>query len=308
MERRGGRWRESGLALVLVLWVLVLMTIMAGSFSLTLHRESELTSGVRGNAKARALAEGGVHYAMLMLAERDPARRWKSDGTPYMVELGQGRLLIRIEDESGKLDLNAASEAALRELFLQTLGDPELAQRLTDAILDWRDVDELKRLHGAERPEYEVAGRPAPGNREFLVLEELLGVLGMTPSIYARIEPLITIYTRTAGVNLGKAGSAMLRVLFKGDEGAVTDFLAQRGAAPGSTAPALRVGQVPGPIPLSNSRVDNVYAVRVEAVTVEGDRAGIRAVLNRQQRPQGLPFSVLQWRIATFSDLEAGYY
>jgi general secretion pathway protein K len=306
MERSGEWRRERGLALVLVLWVLVLMTIMAGSFSLTLHRESELASGVRGNAEARALAEGGVHYAMLMLSERDPSRRWKSDGTPYPVELGQGRLLIRIEDESGKLDLNGASEAALRELFLQTLRDPELAQRLADAILDWRDADDLKRLHGAEQPEYEAVGLPAPGNREFLVLDELLGVLGMTPSIYARIEPLITIYTRADGVNLSKASPAMLRILFRGDEGAVADFLAQRSTA--TSPPALRVGQAPGPIPLSNSRSDNVYSVHVEAVTVEGDRAGIRAVLNRQQRQQGLPFSVLQWKIASFSDLEAGYY
>ncbi|HWP00144.1 MAG TPA: type II secretion system protein GspK [Methylococcus sp.] len=305
MERSGER-RERGLALVLVLWVLVLMTIMAGSFSLTLRRESELASGVRGNARARALAEGGVHYAMLMLAERDSARRWKSDGTPYTVELGQARLFIRIEDESGKLDLNAASEAALRELFLQVLGDPELAQRLADAILDWRDADDLRRLHGAERVEYQAAGRPGPGNREFLVPDELLGVFGMTPAIYGRIEPLITIYTHADGVNLSKAGPAMLRILFRGDEGAVADFLARRDTVTGP--PALRAGQAPGPIPLSSSRSDNVYSVRVETVTVEGDRAGIRAVLNRQQRPQSLPFSVLQWKIASFSDLEAGYY
>lgn len=303
---RSGKWRERGLALVLVLWVLVLMTIMAGSFSLTLRRESELVSGVQGSARARALAEGGVHYAMLMLAERDPARRWKSDGTPYTVELGPARLFIRIEDESGKLDLNTASEAALRELFLQALGDPELAQRLADAILDWRDGDDLRRLHGAERTEYQAAGWPGPGNREFLVADELLGVFGMTPAIYGRIEPLITIYTHADGVNLSKAGPTMLRILFRGSEDAVADFLTRRDAATGP--PVLRAGQALGPIPLSSGRSDNVYSVRVEAITAEGDRAGIHAVLNRQQGSQGLPFSVLQWKIMNFYDLEASPY
>ncbi|RQW77943.1 MAG: general secretion pathway protein GspK, partial [Methylococcus sp.] len=59
--------RERGVALVMVLWVISLMTIMAGSFALSTQREAGILSHAHERAKAVALADGGVNYAMLML-------------------------------------------------------------------------------------------------------------------------------------------------------------------------------------------------------------------------------------------------
>lgn len=297
---------QKGLALVLVLWMLTLMTIMAGSFSLTLHRESELVSSLRGTAQARALAEGGIYYAMPMLVERDPTKRWKTDGTPYPVSLGTGRLTIRVLDEEGKLDMNTASDAALRELFLQVTGDEGLAQRLSDAIVDWRDPDDLKRPSGAERSEYEAMGKTGPRNRPFQVADELMEVLGLTRVVYQRIEPLITVYTGRDGINPVKAGPEMLRIVFKGDEAAVAEYIAQRSVAIGNAPPPIPANRANSPIKLTTGG-DTAYGVWVEAVLPDGDRAAVEAVLKRQQNAQHLPFSILNWKIPRLHEPSGGF-
>lgn len=297
---------QKGMALVLVLWMLTLMTIMAGSFSLTLHRESELVSGIRGTAQARALAEGGIYYAMPMLVEREPAKRWKTDGTPYPVSLGTGRLMIRVLDEEGKLDMNTASDAALRELFLQVTGDEGLAQRLSDAIVDWRDPDDLKRPSGAERSEYEAMGKTGPRNRPFQVADELMEVLGFAPAVYQRIEPLITVYTGRDGINPAKAGPEMLRIVFKGDEAAVAEYIAQRSVAIGNAPPPIPANRANSPIKLTTGG-DTAYGISVEAVLPDGDRAAVEAVLKRQQNAQHLPFSILNWKIPRLHEPSGGF-
>jgi general secretion pathway protein K len=297
---------QEGMALVLVLWMLTLMTIMAGSFSLTLRRESELVGGIRGTAQARALAEGGIYYAMPMLVERDPAKRWKTDGTPYPITLSTGRLTIRVLDEEGKLDMNMASDAALRELFLQVTGDEGLAQRLSDAIVDWRDPDDIKRPDGAERSEYEAMGKTGPRNRPFQVPDELMEVLGLTPAVYQRIEPLITVYTGRDGINPAKAGPEMLRIVFKGDEAAVAEYIAQRSVAIGNALPPIPANRANSPIKLTTGG-DTAYGISVEAVLADGDRAAVEAVLKRQQNAQHLPFSILNWKIPRLHEPSGGF-
>jgi general secretion pathway protein K len=58
---------NKGLALIVVLWVITLLTIMASSFALTIQRESAIISGIKEKAEAQALAEAGINYAVVML-------------------------------------------------------------------------------------------------------------------------------------------------------------------------------------------------------------------------------------------------
>jgi hypothetical protein len=56
-----------GLALVTVLWVLVLLSLMAASFTATTRTEVNLTRNLVENAQAEALAEAGLARALLAL-------------------------------------------------------------------------------------------------------------------------------------------------------------------------------------------------------------------------------------------------
>ncbi len=51
---------QRGLALVVVLWVLVLLSLIAASFTLTTRTEVNVTRNLIDNAKAEALADAGV--------------------------------------------------------------------------------------------------------------------------------------------------------------------------------------------------------------------------------------------------------
>jgi general secretion pathway protein K len=118
-------------------------------------------------------------------------------------------------DESARIDLNSASEALLKGL-LQNVGglDAETAQRTLDAIIDWRDADELKHPNGAEAPDYQAAGsKYVPTNSPFESVGELQRVLGVTPELMARVAGTLTVYSRQQGINPVTAPRTVLLAL-----------------------------------------------------------------------------------------------
>jgi general secretion pathway protein K len=84
-----------GLALVTVLWVLVLLSLMAASFTAATRTEINLTRNLIENAQAESLAEAGLARAILgLLADR------------YNIEFGDEgeRLVIEPPDVGGALE------------------------------------------------------------------------------------------------------------------------------------------------------------------------------------------------------------
>lgn len=292
-ERNAGRFRQQGLVLVAVLWAVTLLTIMAASFSLTMQRETGLLKNAQARAQGLALADAGVHYAMLMLRLPDVRKRWRSDGRLYEIGLPGGRVRLRIFDEAGKIDINASQESTLIGILTKLVGNADKAMALSDAILDWRDGDDLKRLHGAEAKDYQAEGRGyAPQNKNFQALEELQMVLGMTPALYRKLEPLLTIYTAQDGINPLKASREALMALPGLDEKTVTDFLLRRRESPTNNPPPLPIP--PGGIRVT-STADAAYTVFAEARLPEGQSAGLKAVIKRQGR-RNAPFAIMSWK------------
>ena len=141
---------QQGVALVLVLWVLVLLTVMSASFSLTMRRESELIRNAKDRAEATAIADAGIQYAMVMLDQPLLEKRWRGDGTVYEIVFDGVRVRVQLYEEVGKFDINHASDTDLLQL-IESLNIPyDNAAKLVDVILDWRDGDVFKRPNGAE--------------------------------------------------------------------------------------------------------------------------------------------------------------
>ncbi|MCX7109297.1 MAG: type II secretion system protein GspK [Proteobacteria bacterium] len=291
------RSRQTGMAMVVVLWMVSLLTIMAGSFSLSTQRNTGLVNNAKERARGLALADAGVHYALIMLSQPDPIKRWRSDGTSYKVALPGGVVGVTLFDESGKIDINSASEQTLRTVLGKLMGGDEMAAlSLLDKIIDWRDSDNLKRVNGAEEKDYQTEGKAyVPQNKNFQVLEELQMVLGMTPALYKKLEPLLTIYSGQDGINPQKASGEALRLLFGMDEKAVADFLNLRRTSPPNTpAPPLNVP--PGGVRAIGGG-DSTYTIFAQSRTEEGSGAGLKVVARRQfSRSNGAPFAFLSWK------------
>ena len=84
-------------------------------------------------------------------------------------------------------------------------------------MLDWRtpvsDAD-VHRLHGTTDDEYDAAGRAyRPRHGPFQSVDELNLVLGMTPALYARLKPALTVYSRSEQADLSVAPPEVVHAL-----------------------------------------------------------------------------------------------
>ena len=79
-EGQGGA--DRGVALVVVIWTLALLSVIALSFTHGTRNQAVLARNVIENAQARALADAGVYRAAAALLSRRAADRWRADQTP----------------------------------------------------------------------------------------------------------------------------------------------------------------------------------------------------------------------------------
>lgn len=198
------RWsdgrNQSGVALLSVLWVLVLLSLIALNISTTSRLELKLAANLVEAARVRQTTDAGINWALWSIQQPNTAN-WLADGSQRTLELDDIAVRVAITDEHGKIDLNQGHPTLLQGMFLAVGVDQDEAVALADAIQDWRDTDQLRRLYGAESEEYLAAGLPEPGNRPFEQLEELLNVLGMTPELYALVKPALTLHSQRPTIN-----------------------------------------------------------------------------------------------------------
>lgn len=210
---RGAR-DEAGFALVSALWILVLLSVIAASAIATSRTDRFVVRASVRDAELRQIAAAGVALGIAAIAARNPNDPWPLDGTPRTVSYAGYLLDVALQDEFGKVDLNAASEELLKAVIAASgVSDPE-AERIADAIADWRDGDDARRLHGAEKEQYVEAGLPyAPRNGAFESVAELGQVLGVSRALVERVAPLLTVYSRRSAVDPTAAPAPLRRVL-----------------------------------------------------------------------------------------------
>lgn len=193
--------KSRGIALVGVLWLLVLLTAVVVALTTTVRGEVRAVANTLQMTRAAYAAQGGVELGILNLLAPQAQRR-PTDGSVFEMQFDGMELRIATLDEAGKIDLNFAEFPLLSNLLVQSGADPERAAHIADAILDWRDTDELQRVNGAEQSDYRMAGRDyAIANDSFYSVDELQLVLGMDSELYAKIRPALTVHSGLSGVN-----------------------------------------------------------------------------------------------------------
>lgn len=282
---------QKGLALIVVLWVVTLLTIMASSFSLTIQREAAITSGAKEKAQAAALAEAGISYAILMLLTTNEELHWEASGSLHEIEYAGKRIRILVADESGKLNINLATKEQLQQIMSALGLEEDASDSLSDAILDWRDKNELHRLNGAEKQQYAEADlKYEPRNDDFKSIEELQMVIGMTADIYKQLEGMISIYTTNEDINPTTATREVLLTLPDVSVEMVDDYLQQR-------VESERNGQAieqPAWYGGSNDKSD-IYMIIAEAMIAENMTEKIMAIIKKSRAKNGLPFEIVKW-------------
>lgn len=206
MKRPVASTRQHGVAFIIVVWLLALLTILLGAFALISRTEGMQARHMYDATVARYAAEAGINQAAYFLSVPDQELRWIPDGREYQVVFDEFDIRVKVTDESGLIDLNAADIGTLTELFAGIGVEQDQADALAAAIQDWRDADDLVSPNGAEDAEYAAAGYSwGPRNAPFDLVSELLQVLGMTPEIYRQVERSLTVYAGQSRPNLAFA-------------------------------------------------------------------------------------------------------
>jgi general secretion pathway protein K len=297
---RGAGAGQRGIALVLVLWGLVLIAIIAAGVASTTRTEATLARNGADNARARAMAEAGVQRAVLALLDTRAEYSWSADGTPYTFTLdeGDGEVAITIFDERGKVDLNAGSNELLRAVFVGVGVDDDTADSLVDAVVDFRDKDDLRRLNGAEDRDYRAAGlgheaKDAP----FEAVDELRQVLGMTRAHYRRLAPMLTVHSGRDGIDPLRAPRALLLALPGVDAERIAELMAERVAGDASTDAAILQAIPPTPgIRLNTSRGRPSVATVRAVARLPGGATYVREAVIRLTGKVASPYRILAWR------------
>jgi general secretion pathway protein K len=261
----------------MVLWLLVLLTVIAASHARNVRVETRLAHNQMAQATARALAEAGVNHAILELLVRGDMPRRPLDGSVNRIEIDGHAVGFSIRNANGLVDLNAAPAGLIDSLLAAAGVEETQRNNLTDAILDWRDGDDLRHLHGAEDDDYRHAGfnwgvRDGP----FTSVDELRYVMGMTGELYERLLPSLTVYSGYAGVRLEFA-SPWLAAALTHDDG---------------TGPPAPVPPSPG---TAATGTDGVYHIIAWAGENAGTLASVEAVV-RITAAGKTPYTVLSWR------------
>ena len=291
-SRRGGSRRQRGVALILVLWLTVMLTVIAGSFAYGMRNEAMAARNTVSWAQARSLADGAIHRTVFeLMRPKVSPDVWAADGAVRIWDEDGARIAVRAIDESGKIDLNSAPDALLKGLLMTAGGvDEPTAARLVDAIGDWKDVDDLRRPNGAEADDYKAAGSPyLPANAPFETVPELQRVLGMTPALYAKLAENLTVQSQQAGINPTYASRATLLALPGATPEVVDTYLAQRRDALAARLP-------PPAFPLTGFASGPLNLWRIRAEVTMGD--GVSFVREAVVRPgyQQRLMTVLEWQ------------
>ncbi|MBT8048777.1 MAG: general secretion pathway protein GspK [Xanthomonadales bacterium] len=285
---------QRGIALVIVLWILLLVTISTGAYTLMARMDQLEAHTVISSTRARMAAESGINLAVLSLRDPDELNRLIPDGRPYAFQVQDIFVEIEVTDERGKVDINSVNEQTLLQLLqghgLQA-GD---AEYLAAAILDWVDVDEIERASGAELPAYESAGLGVgPANRPFVMIEELLQVLGMPWDLFKKMEPGLTVFSKLGVPDAAYAPLEALLAIPDMTEEDALNFIAERQSedASGGMGATLPNGQVA----VARGR-GLTYSVLAKATLPNGIWDQVEATIRLGGGGDGRPYTVLKWQ------------
>ncbi|WLH77584.1 general secretion pathway protein GspK [Pseudomonas sp. FP2335] len=165
--------QQRGVALLLVLWVLALLSLLLGGLAGWVQLQTRQATWHRQHTQAVLAAEAGVALVMQALADPLQSKQWVADGRQMPLVFDDAQLRVSLRSERGKLYLNSAEPADFARVALACGASAAQAARLAKDL-------ETRRNQGV-----------AP----FRVVEELRQLPGMTQALYSRLVPQITLWS-----------------------------------------------------------------------------------------------------------------
>ncbi len=193
-----------GVALIIVLWIVVILSAIALEFSYSMRIETDLTGNFVDQQKAYYGARAGIERAVKEVFRARKAMGifkdtmeepiWDLGGNPNSFKLGDIEITVTIEPENARVNIHGVSREFLKEILLAIGVQGEKADAAIDCVLDWEDGDNLHRMLGAEKEYYQKLDTPyQPANTKIEILEELLMIKEINKGLYYGKDALPTV-------------------------------------------------------------------------------------------------------------------
>jgi general secretion pathway protein K len=281
-----------GWALVSVLWVVSILAMLAAAAQALTLTSYKIEHRAQDAARAQSDLDATVVRAAAGIGDPDFAQRWRIDGISRAFVFDGLQISVSVQDQLGCIDLNGADVSMLRQLIQAGGLQPDAAAALADKMLDWRNPAGLHSLHGATDSDYAAAGYPyRPRHAAYQTVEELRLVMGMTPALFARLAPALTVYTHRPMFDSNTAPRMALLALYAGDSRQADATLAQREAPlPPGNGPSYPPG-IASPTMALGGR-----AFAIEAFVVVRGKRFTRDAVIEMTGDDKRPYFVLAWR------------
>jgi len=221
---------EKGMALVLTLLILAMITAMVVEFVYGVYTTNAGLYNWREAQKLSFAAKSGISLTTKIISENQSRYSYTYPGSIEMpveniLKGFSGNVVIRVVDENGKFNLNSLiwpngtmNETAFDSL-IRLLKNLNLDENIAYRVADWIDRDLEPRRRDSEE---------GTKNDYLDSVDELLFVKGIDSQAYDKLLPLVTVYgIERVYNNLININSASRAVIMSLDD-SITEALAER--------------------------------------------------------------------------------
>ena len=207
-KRPAAKQARQGIALIIVMISIFVLTMLAGGFAYSMKVETKLARNANSEAEIEWLGRSALEKARYILAEQLKIAQEPYDGLDQVWAGGPGgigtsnsslaSIELKIDTPTGhadfsivdlerKVNINIANEMILQQALTVAGLDAGETTPLVNSILDWIDPDDRQRNQGAESEFYQSYWPGHPYNAKngpIDDLSELLMVRGVTKELY----------------------------------------------------------------------------------------------------------------------------
>jgi general secretion pathway protein K len=283
---------ERGFVIVAVLWILVALAALATIFSVYLANSARALGATDIGVQSEALASGSLELAAYRLLSADQKER-PAQGS-FHFRMDNADVSVAYTSEAARVDLNAASKETLARLFEVLGAEQKAASEIADRVVGWRTVAKPNTAN-EEEALYLAAGLGySPRQAPFAHVNELSLVLGVSPAMVERALPYVTIFSKSAEIDVLLAAPEVIAALPGMTPEVLNDFLKQRSSLPRDPK---AVGAALGPAKAAATLPEaKAYRVLATMRFDNGRRSATEAVIALGREKDKDPYKVLAWQ------------
>jgi general secretion pathway protein K len=215
--------QQQGAVIVVALFIMALAAAMAYAMVSRLSRDIERTHLIIRNVQAELYAQGAVTWAKDILIENWKKQKNPNQATDKMPihspkdKVNGYEITSTLTDMQSKFNINNLSlpemQPDFKRLFTAIVPDlpNDQVSNIIIAIIDWINPqiqdNEFNKYYLSLPLPYQTAHRP------MLSISELQSVKGMTPALFAKIEPYLTALPSSVQINIQSASVPVLLTL-----------------------------------------------------------------------------------------------